>query len=77
MNWVDEQSPEIRALVHEYGARVVCVHLEGNPGMDAGDLKFNLMVWRQRRQEEWLATQYVSARTVNGFRAAVGLPTAN
>lgn len=73
MDRIDRMGPKVRALVHEYGYVIVDNMLsEGGFGeRNAGDLEFLLRRWRDQRQDQWLATNYITQRVVDGFYAAL------
>lgn len=48
MDFMDRQKPEVRALIREYGFTIVTELYDGG-SIDA--LKYDLEVWRERRQE--------------------------
>jgi hypothetical protein len=59
MRNMDERvSPPWRALMHEYGFRIVAKMLdEGYRNVEAA--RDELETWRGRRQDQWLRTDYV------------------
>lgn len=58
---VDGMRPEFRSLVHEFGVVIVSrMVAEGYDDADA--LKDVLETWRERRQDQWLKTDFF-ART--------------
>ena len=63
---IDALSPRLRALVHEYGVKIV-LGLMDDCGDDPDDLEPLLAAWRQRRQEEWLRTDYITPRLRRSF----------
>lgn len=67
MRHIDDMPPSVRALVHEYGYVIVAGLLNevigDNDDDPAEQLQFILENWRVRRQEEWLATNYMTPRT--------------
>lgn len=58
MSRIDRMSPDLRALVHEYGFRIVA-DLIDDGYRDALSMRSVLDGWRMRRQSEWLATNYI------------------
>lgn len=65
MSHIDRMSPGMRALVREFGYVIVSEMM--NEGYyDADDLRPVLETWRERRQEQWLATNYVVPRRAFG-----------
>jgi hypothetical protein len=63
MAHVDRMSRPMRALVREYGYKIVRDMIDDGY-RNAKDLKPILEAWRERRQEEWIATDYVTPRTI-------------
>jgi hypothetical protein len=63
---IDCLSSDMRALVHEYGAVIVGQMLDDGY-QNADELGDILRRWRERRQEQWLATNYITARMREGF----------
>src|SRR5437660_474086 len=62
MAHIDQMSRPMRALVREYGYAIVRDMID--EGYDnAAELGAILEVWRERRQEQWLATDYITKRT--------------
>ncbi len=63
MRTMDERvSPAFRALMHEYGFQIVAQSMDDgarNPDV----LRADLEAWRDRRQQQWLATDYVGTAT--------------
>jgi hypothetical protein len=58
MRAVDGMKPKMRALVHEFGAQIVSRMIgDGYDNPDA--LRGALETWRQRRQAEWLKTDFL------------------
>jgi hypothetical protein len=69
MSEIDRLSKPWRALVREYGFSAVKMYLGE---MSAKDAEYELMVWRARRQAEWLSTNYVRERSMaDAFERAV------
>ena len=67
MAWVDKRTPAMRALIHEFGLVVVAdMYTDGHTR--AAELRPILESWRSRRQEEWLATNYIANRTGRSMR---------
>lgn len=61
MSQIDRMSQGFRALVHEFGFTIVDAMM--NDGYDdPGELRNVLESWRDRRQAEWLATNYIVPR---------------
>ena len=58
MGRIDRMSPELRALVHEYGFKIVA-NLADEGYRDLVAMKRDLDTWRARRQAEWLNTNYI------------------
>lgn len=67
---IDSLSPKFRALVHEFGA-VIVTRMIADGYDNAEQLRDVLTTWRDRRQSEWLATDYITPRTTKGFADAV------
>jgi hypothetical protein len=61
MSEIDHLSKPWRALVREYGFKAVKMFLGE---MSAKDAKYELMVWRERRQAEWLSTNFIAGRSM-------------
>lgn len=53
MSFLDELQLPMRALVHEYGAKIVCAMISDGC-TDPFALADMLAVWRERKQEELL-----------------------
>jgi hypothetical protein len=69
MRAVDKLSPPFRDLVHEFGLVIVAGMI--NDGYDdPAELRRALETWRERRQQEWLATDYIGARSITSFNEA-------
>ena len=60
----------MRKLIHEYGFVIVVAMIQDGYN-DPDELEFLLMHWRDRRQREWLETDYLLARSYSRL-----LPTA-
>ena len=60
MRTIDRLTPFQRSMVHEYGF-VIVAHTINLGVTHAGALRAALKCWRQGRQEEWLATDYINA----------------
>ena len=59
MRPIDDLRPGFRALVHEYGALIVLKMIaEGYERPE--ELRPVLQTWRERRQETWLAMNYLA-----------------
>jgi hypothetical protein len=58
MERIDALPPQYRRLVYEYGYKIVTALLDDCEGEwpAPDDLEFDLMMWRERRQNEWLAS---------------------
>lgn len=66
MRRIDGMSRPMRALVREYGYVIVRDMI--NEGYtNAKELASLLQTWRECRQEDWLATDYVTAKTVRSI----------
>jgi hypothetical protein len=66
---LDALSPAFRALVHDFGAQIVS-RMIGDGYENAAELRGVLETWRERRQEEWLRTDYIALRPHELERAA-------
>lgn len=62
MHWIDSLNRPMRALVHEFGVTIVAAMVEEGY-TNAAELRDILEVWRDRRQEQWLATNYITKKT--------------
>lgn len=60
MRPLDGLKPPMRALVHEFGAAIVS-RMIGDGYDDAAQLRDALVTWRERRQDEWLKTNFFLA----------------
>ena len=67
MAWVDRLKPEMRELVYTFGL-VIVADMYGDGHTRAAELRPILESWRSRRQEEWLATNYIANRTGRSMR---------
>jgi hypothetical protein len=68
MERMDERlSPDCRALVHEFGWDIVAKSLDEADHVDVAALRRELETWRDRRQAQWLRTDYVSGRLRRSF----------
>jgi hypothetical protein len=66
MRAVDRLSPAFRDLVHEFGLVIVAGMI--NDGYDDPvELRRALETWRDRRQSEWLMTDYITNKTAKSF----------
>jgi hypothetical protein len=66
MRAVDKLSPAFRDLVHEFGLVIVAGMI--NDGYDnPAELRLVLETWRERRQSEWLMTDYITKKTAKSF----------
>jgi hypothetical protein len=63
MEYVDKLSPAFRALVYEFGLLIVSNMREEEGYTNAARLRPVLEAWRSKRQEEWLATNYITPAT--------------
>lgn len=55
---VDAMGPQFRSLVHEYGVVIVSrMHADGYE--NAEELRGLLETWRERRQDQWLKTDWI------------------
>lgn len=55
---VDAMEPEFRSLVHEFGV-VIVSRMAAEGYDDANVLRYALETWRERRQEQWLKTDWL------------------
>jgi hypothetical protein len=61
MDHIDRMKPWMRALVREYGYLIIREILADADGpLDPFQLADQLQTWRERRQEAWLATNYIT-----------------
>jgi hypothetical protein len=67
MKVVDALAPAYLALVHEFGAVIVLKSIDEGDNLTPEILRADLETWRQRRQEQWLRTNYVTAKTRRSF----------
>lgn len=58
MRPIDGLKPAFRALVHEFGA-IIVLQMIGEGYDKPDELRPVLEGWRERRQEKWLATDYL------------------
>lgn len=71
MAQIDAMPAELRALVYEYGFKIVSAMRD--EGYDAEAIRESLEIWRHRRQEEWLATDYIAkSRLRSDFEKIIG-----
>ncbi len=63
MSAIDRMPKGFRALVHEFGA-VIVIKMMADGYSDANELRTVLEGWRERRQDEWLRTDYLIRRKV-------------
>jgi hypothetical protein len=61
MSVIDRMPQGFRALVHEFGA-IIVDRMMADGYDDADALRPVLEGWRERRQAEWLATDYLISR---------------
>jgi N-methylhydantoinase B/oxoprolinase/acetone carboxylase alpha subunit len=59
---VDQLPAEFRPLVYEYGL-VIVVRMWNDGYEDAEALRPVLETWRQRRQAQWMSTDYIIAQS--------------
>lgn len=70
MSEIDHMPAKWRALVHEFGFVIVRALRQG--GLSADDAEFELLMLRDRKQREWLSTNYVRPRTIaEAFERAI------
>lgn len=70
MEQIDALRPGVRALLNEYGTNIVGAMI-ADGYETVRDLKQPLESWRRKRQEEWLATDYITEKVGSAFRAAL------
>lgn len=68
---IDSLSAPMRALANEYGAVIVLAMINDGYNRPA-ELRRLLEIRRQRRQDEWLATDFVTVKTRAGFEDRLG-----
>jgi hypothetical protein len=61
MSRIDRMPKGFRALVHEFGFNIVAAMMDDGYD-DPSQLRTVLEGWRDRRQAEWLATNYLIPR---------------
>lgn len=72
MAHIDRMKPWMRALVREYGYAIIRDLLaEADNAYDPFQLADQLQTWRERRQEQWLATNYITTRSAQSIADAV------
>jgi N-methylhydantoinase B/oxoprolinase/acetone carboxylase alpha subunit len=73
---IDKLSRPMRELVDEFGAAIV-LGMIADGHRDARKLRIELEAWRERRQNEWLATDYVrkAPKLFDGPEAIFNLPS--
>ena len=70
MRQIDKMSKPMRALVREYGFRIVR-DMIAEGCRDPFQLAELLEVWRERRQQQWLETNYVTRKTSQSIADAI------
>jgi hypothetical protein len=63
MSAIDRMPKGFRALVHEFGA-VIVDKMMADGYSDPAALRTILEGWRERRQDQWLKTDYAISRKV-------------
>lgn len=72
MNHIDGMKPWLRALVREYGYMIIRdVLAEAEGPLDPFVLADQLQTWRERRQEQWLNTNFVTSRSASSISDAL------
>ena len=72
MKHIDRMAPWMRELVREYGYAIIRAILDESDGeLDPFNLADQLQTWRERRQEQWLATDYVTSRSMHSIADAI------
>lgn len=67
---IDAMPKPMRALVREYGYKIVRAMI--NDGYnDPFELAELLLVWRERRQNEWLETMYFTRKSAQSIADAL------
>ena len=56
---VDAMAPQFRSLVHEFGV-VIVSRMQAEGYDDANVLRNVLETWRERRQDQWLKTDWIN-----------------
>jgi len=67
---VDQLPQSFRPLVYEYGL-VIVVQMWNDGYTDAATLHPMLETWRQRRQAQWMATDYITAKSARSMSDAL------
>jgi hypothetical protein len=70
MDRIDRMPRAMRALVREYGYVIVNAMMEEGY-RDPFELAELLETWRVRRQDEWLATNFITRKTAQSIADAV------
>lgn len=70
MQSIDRLSKPMRDLVREYGHMIVSAMIDDGY-RNARELKPLLETWRERRQEQWLDTQYFTSRSARSIADAI------
>lgn len=70
MQSIDKMSRPMRELVREFGHMIVSAMIEDGY-RNAKELRPLLETWRERRQEQWLETQYFTKRSAESIADAV------
>jgi hypothetical protein len=77
MERFDKLSKPFRMLVHEFGLLIVLALIDDADGkLNPLDVFDQLVVWRERKQEQWLKTDYITERTRDSFKVALGMKRA-
>lgn len=66
MAQIDALPPEVREMVYEFGFAIVAA-LIGDGVHDPGRMEELLHNWRERRQAQWLATNYITPKTIQSI----------
>jgi hypothetical protein len=67
MTWIDGRSRPTRKLIHEFGFVIVGEMIADGFDGSVGELLDILTTWRERRQEAWLQTNFITRRTLDSI----------
>lgn len=66
MAQIDELPAEVREMIYEFGFAIVAALI--NQGVNDPDRMDELLHnWRERRQAQWLATNYITPKTIQSI----------
>ena len=72
MRHIDSMSKPMRALVREYGYAIIRDLLaEADNPYNPFELAEILQIWRERRQDAWLGTNYVTRKSAQSIADAL------